>query len=197
MAATGVFEIAPSTDMEVLKDFYSAIGEALVMWQRVEESHFRLYLELIRAEDKEVAAIPYFSIESFNGRHKMVGHMISVALGAKNQKKLRIRWSNELQKTIKDANLDRNKLAHYGLQISAQDSGILPDGTLSLTLSEPRFQPSPLNIVSKLQGYISEQETHNLNAAAIRTYGASFYSLRLSILEYSDLVRWSLHPTSE
>jgi hypothetical protein len=190
-----VYEVGPNADLDLLKGFYSAIGEALVMWQRVEEAHFKLYLELIRA-DGEVAGIPYFINESFHNRRKMVGQMIPLALKARSQKTLRARWSDELQKAIKDANLDRNKLAHYGLYISAQSAVDPADGTHSYTLDEPRFRPSSLNIVIKLQGYVPEQEAHNLSAESIRAYSVSFHALRLKLLEYSDQVRWSLNPTS-
>jgi hypothetical protein len=98
-----IVAIAPSNDIGLLGGFYGRTGEALVMWQGLENAHYRLFLQLLGAANNDVAALTYFSHKSFNSRHIMVGSMIQIVLAQKTRIVLRSEWGDVagLQKAIK------------------------------------------------------------------------------------------------
>src|SRR5450631_3831401 len=99
--------------LKEFEDLCYHVGLAMITWQSVEDVHFKLFFKMLGAPKYEVASIVYYSTESFQGRHKMVSLMTSFFLQSKKDK---TEWSNTtggLQKEIKEANENRNKLAHY------------------------------------------------------------------------------------
>jgi hypothetical protein len=50
---------------EEFKNLCYFMGLSLVMWQQVEEEHFRLFVKMLGAPQKEICSIVYYSTESF------------------------------------------------------------------------------------------------------------------------------------
>ncbi|WP_315765486.1 MULTISPECIES: hypothetical protein [unclassified Bradyrhizobium] len=154
------------------------IGLALVTWQDVEDAHFRMFFKLLGAPDYSVASLVYHHTESFEGRHTMVGRLIEHSL--KGKPRLRKLWSNEkggLQKDVKEANRNRNKLAHYSHDFTVSCVEEMNDGSVTITFSDPRLQPSPYNMVSRLLGRTPDKEEHSLNAISVLGYTHNFAAL--------------------
>jgi hypothetical protein len=80
-------------------------------------------------------------------------------------------WSNAsgsgLQKRIKAANENRNKLAHYSHDFSSAEIHEQPDGGVTVKFGESRLQPNPMNAVSRLMGRTPDKEEHNLGIEAL------------------------------
>src|ERR1700687_749332 len=133
-----------ANDSEFL-DLCRNIGLALVVWQEVEEAHFELFVKMLGSDYNEVSAVVYFSVESFEARRKMVGNMAHYFLTAKADKTI---WNDDkggLQKALKDANENRNKLAHYNVEedlLNVDEE----DGVVTVDLGPPRLRPHKWNL---------------------------------------------------
>jgi hypothetical protein len=170
------------------------IGLALMTWQDVEIAHFRIFFKLVGAPTFEIASIVYHHTESFEGRHNMVLRLIEHSL--KKEDELRKLWEDGkvgLYKNVKDANLNRNKLAHYSYDFMISSVEEMDNGEVVVTFGDPRLQPSPYNMISRLLGRTPDKEAHNLSAATIQTYISDFVKLARRLNEFWEKLP---HPVS-
>jgi hypothetical protein len=133
------------------------IGLALITWQDVETAHFRIFFKLLGAPEYSLASIVYHQNESFDARHTMVLRLVQHSL--KGQPELLKLWDDGkigLYKNVKDANLNRNKLAHYTHEFMVSSIEKADDGGAIVRFDQPRLQPSPYNMVSRLLGRTPE-----------------------------------------
>jgi hypothetical protein len=171
-------------DSEFL-DLCRHIGLALVVWQEVEEAHFGLFVKMLGSDYNEVSAVVYFSVESFEARRKMVGNMAHYFLTAKADKTI---WNDDkggLQKELKDANENRNKLAHYNVEedlLNVDEE----DGVVTVDLGPPRLRPHKWNLVSRLRGLTPDKPEHNLSVAEVAGYVREFRKLARRIRDFSS-----------
>jgi hypothetical protein len=175
-----------------MDQFYYHIGRSLVAWQDVEEEHFKLFFRLIGSPLFENAAIVYYGMGDFATRHKIVGQLLQITLNGPDFQDQRKVWQNEkggLQKAIKNANDDRNKLAHYESHIDSKvEPGISADPTkiptIKIRLSGPTLRPSAYNVVSRLLGRTPDKEGHDLKIDEIKEFYAMFKDLAVKIDEF-------------
>jgi hypothetical protein len=156
-------------DSEYL-DLCLHIGLALVVWQEVEESHFGLFVKMLGSGYNDVSSVVYFSVESFEARRKMVGNMAHYFLTAKADKKA---WSDEnggLQKALKDADENRNKLAHYSVAEDVIRTIEHENGDVTIEFAAPRLRPYEGNLVSRMRGLTIDKPEHNLSVAEVSGY---------------------------
>jgi hypothetical protein len=167
------------------------MGQALAYWQGVESAHFRLFRRMVGA-DEAVCSIIYFSTESFEARRKMMHRVAEHFLkNAKFKSSLRYQWGC-LNKDLKDANEERNKVAHYSIQHEVEAQTEMPDGGLEITFGPPRLRPSAYNLVSALEGKTPDKDEHNLSAAEVVSFIDKFISLEKRIIElYVNISRAS------
>ncbi len=154
------------------------IGLALITWQDVETAHFRIFFKLLGAPEYSLASIVYHQNESFDARHTMVGRLVQHSL--KGQPELLKLWDDGkigLYKNVKDATLNRNKLAHYTHEFMVSSIEMADDGGAIVRFDQPRLQPSPYNMVSRLLGRTPDKDDHNLSAATLQTYVTEFVKL--------------------
>ncbi|MGR4930245.1 hypothetical protein ACIPUD_26085 [Bradyrhizobium sp. CAR08] len=118
--------------------------------------------------------------------------MVQVVLCGAGNKALRGEWG-DLQKELKDANDERNKLAHYTVIIEIAKESRGDDGVLVGNLTSPLLQPSPHNAVSRVQGKTPNNERHSLDEEALKGHAQDFYGLSLSLHDFRDRVRWAMH----
>jgi len=190
--------MAKSGELKDFQDFCYHIGLALVTWQDVEEAHFKLFFKLIGAPNAEIASLAYHAIESFTARHVMVGRMVDSFFKSTTQDEaVRKKWQNAdgLQKRLKDANLNRNKLAHYSWKTDFVSETHLKTGGIFLRFSGPRLQASAYNSVSRALGYTPDKPEHNLDIPALQTYTGEFLRLAVKLDDFQrDLKAWPLEP---
>ena len=173
-----------SPELTEFEELAYHIGAALITWQHVEEAHFALFMKMLGAPQAEIGSVVYYSIESFKSRHRMVGRMAHYFLLEKADK---IKWENNkggLKKELKDANNNRNKLAHYAIQYDIIGQKTLEDGSIELEFSQPRLQPSPDNLVSRLLGRTPDKPDYNLTPTEIRQYILVFRDLAVRLQEF-------------
>jgi hypothetical protein len=166
-----------------------ALGQAIVAWQDVEDAHFRLFFRMLGATNTDIAAIVYYNTESFDGRRRMVDNMVKVVLTKKEYKALRSAWANDrggLQKEIRVANDNRNKLAHYSLETDTTATMDRETEIVEVRISSPRLRPSVYNIVSHLLGRTPDQPAHNLGVNEVRSFAAEFRSLAKRMSAFHD-----------
>jgi hypothetical protein len=164
-------------------------GAAFFAWQNVEKAHFKLFLRMLGAPQWEVAAAAYYSIESFALRHTLVGRMAHYFMQDNRYKKHRERWcgvDGGLQKEIKAANENRNKLAHYDLDWTRSKITEEPDGGVTVVFEEPALQPVDTNLVARLLGWTSDKPEHNLTIDSVRQYSRSFYDLGKRLHDFQE-----------
>src|SRR5262249_14057425 len=140
--------------------FCRALGLALIAWQDVEREHFKLFLRMLGAPQWEVASAVYYSIESFESRHKMVCRMAYYFMKGEEYKSQRATWLNNeggLRKDITEANKNRNKLAHYDLDFNVVSRIELPDGSVQVNLGPPSLQPVTNNLDAVMGPALSGQ----------------------------------------
>jgi hypothetical protein len=168
----------PETDKidEEYRDLCTNIGIALVTWQDVEKSHYRLFRKFLGVEASAISSVVYFSAESFESRRKMVSRMASYYLAGAEYAEQRQAWQT-LEKELKDANDNRNKIAHYSAEYPLIKAAELPNGVIEFEFGPVRLQPSPENYVSKALGRTPDKEEHNLSSREIRRYTAEFLAL--------------------
>jgi hypothetical protein len=175
----------------------TALGYALCSWQNVEDAHFRLFLRMLNAPNWETCSAAYYSIESFDARHKMVSRVAHYFLKGNYFKSHRETWcglDGGLDKAIKDANTNRNKIAHYGPDFDDFEG----DGELLTGLRIPKFRPTQNNLVNRLIGRAGDKPEHNLNVGAIQKYGDQFRDLANHIGQFEDsLTSQEQRPESE
>jgi hypothetical protein len=159
-----------------------SIGFAMFTWQTVEKAHFKLFVKMLGAPRWEVCSAAYHSMESFEGRHKMVGRMAHYFMQGREYKKQRAIWG-DLEKKIKDANTNRNKLAHYTLEVDA--IGTTLDGSALIEM-KPRVRPLSANLVDRLVGRIREKAEHDLDVVAIDRYAHEFDDLCKQLHKFVD-----------
>jgi hypothetical protein len=98
----------PSMNDETAK-VYETIGRILVNWQRVEDSLFELFSNLLESKNEYAAAIPFFCISSVNQKIKITDQLLKAKLSLK-------RSSEESWKLLKgkilEVSKDRNAVAH-------------------------------------------------------------------------------------
>jgi hypothetical protein len=117
-----------------------------------------------------VSSVVYFSVESFEARRKMVGNMAHYFLTAKADKKA---WSDEnggLQKALKDADENRNKLAHYSVAEDVIRTIEHENGDVTIEFAAPRLRPYEGNLVSRMRGLTIDKPEHNLSVAEVSGY---------------------------
>jgi hypothetical protein len=171
------------------------IGLALMTWQDVEEAHFKLFFKLIGAPNPEIASLAYHATESFDQRRVMVSRMVDWMLKATDQTaKLAPIWqdtSGGLNKALKDASENRNKLAHYTWQYDIKE--IKPGEYVT---GSTRLQPSSWNVVSQILGRVASSPKHNLDKTVVRTYIDEFRRLTKALDEFHrQLVPWPTEPS--
>jgi hypothetical protein len=159
---------------------FKAIGFALWTWQGVEKAHFKLYLRMLGAPQWEVCAAAYYSIESFAARNAMVWRMAHYFLQGNNYKSHLKQWSGGgkgLYKELKDANDNRNKLAHYTLDWDVVGITKNPDETVDVELGPPTWRPVKTDLAAPLMGRTPDRLEHNLTWRAVYEYGNQFAAL--------------------
>jgi hypothetical protein len=109
----------------------------------------------------------------------MVDRMALVCLGSKEA---RAEWS-ELNKHLKDANENRNKLAHSSVEFEML-SAETRDGITHLEIGSPKLRPAYENVVSKLIGRTPDKEEHNLDAEAIKQCVVQFKLLEGRLMAF-------------
>jgi hypothetical protein len=176
----------PAERREEFQKLSEAIGFAMIAWQTVEVAHFKLFLKMLGAPQKEICSVVYFSIESFDSRHKMIGRVAHYFLQGDHYDKHRITWAGTdggLYKKIKDANENRNKVAHYDLYFDIRISE-KPDGGQDYILGLPRLAPNPQNLVSHLLGRTADAPGHKLSPEEIKAYASTFQALGTEIDDF-------------
>jgi hypothetical protein len=168
-------------DSKGFLELCTAIGAAICIWQDVEKAHFKLFLRMLGAPQWEVAAAVYYSIESFALRHTMVSRMAHYYMEGASFKKHREEWAGlggGLQKELKDAGDNRNKLAHYNIDWNVTTEVTEhADGTVTVVLGPPTLQPMDTDLVARLIGRTPDKPEHNLAVEQIRKYSAEFIIL--------------------
>jgi len=166
------------------------MGLALATWQGVEEAHYKIFTKLLGLTLGGLGSVVYFSTESFEARRKMVDDMIALALKGRHVKKQRAQWEG-LKKPLKDANKNRNKLAHYGIDYDLINPrpGVGGDGYV-FNLTAHTLRPSRWNEWARLRGRAKEHPGHNLGIDEVKEYVVEFRRLG-HILEqfHADLPR--------
>jgi hypothetical protein len=174
---------------EAFKLLCTAMGFALFTWQDVEKAHFKLFLKMLGAPEWEVCSAAYYSTESFEARHKMVGRMAYYFMKSDHYESHRAVWCGAgggLQKKIKDANENRNKLAHYGLAYDVINTTRNPDGTFKIDLGPSKLQPLDTNLVDRLIGRTPDKPEHNLSHEEVSEYAMYFQDLAEHIKQFQE-----------
>jgi hypothetical protein len=166
-------ESAPRNEFH---DLCYHIGLALVTWQRVEELHFHIFGRFLGVPLSQITSAAYHSTESFDARNTMLDRMAHYFLSPikellprevnKHYKELRIKWQ-VLHKLLKNANSNRNKLAHYTADydlINMRNEG----SDIVFDVTPHTLRPGPLNYVSRLQGRTKESPEHNLGVPELK-----------------------------
>ena len=156
------------------------MGMAMAQWQRVEVAHFLLFRKLLAAPRRDIASIVYHSTESFDARRVMVDRMAQLSLTIKRDRE---EWPR-LHKAMKDASLNRNKIAHYSIEYSAVPI-TLADGTPALSFPKPSLQSHPDNVVNRLLGRSSNKDGHKLSVPELQGYIDEFYNLGTWITNFA------------
>lgn len=178
-------EDAESVSWREFQDLCYHIGLALVTWQELEESHFSLFFKMVGARDYEIGSVIYHHIESFQTRHTMLGYIAQIYL--KDKPDQRQVWENNsggLKKEIKDANENRNKLAHYAEDVDLGEMITQPDGSVSFPVSNPSLRPGRHNTISRLLGRTADKPEHNLGVTEIRDLIKAFRELTKKIDDF-------------
>lgn len=114
--------------------FYRSYAIAMLTWQSVESSLFRMYFGLFTGGNLRQTGAAYFSVESFGAKLRLVSATAQVVLGERELG----RWS-KLQDRLLKASGERNRLAHLPASIEFQS-----DGSCSLVLTPNIFVPETL-----------------------------------------------------
>jgi hypothetical protein len=181
--ASGSGDLGMTSDnmFEEFQNFCYHVGLALITWQDVEEAHFKLFFKLVGAPNEKIASLAYHSIESFENRHKMVDRMLVLFCKQNKHTGTAMKfWSNAeggLNKELKEANKNRNKLAHYRWENDIIGQKELFDGSVVIEFGEPKLQPSSYNLVSRMLGHTPDRLEHNLNVGSIGKYIKTFRDL--------------------
>lgn len=155
------------------------MGLALAAWQSVEHIHFLLFKRFLGSKQAKIPSIVYHGIESFDSRRVMVDRMAMACLQTKEG---RAEWG-EISKALKDANLDRNKIAHYSVDFDLVTAETT-DGVTELVIGSPKLRPSNLNVVSELLGRLRDSEEHNLGDEALKQYVVRFKALEIRLTNF-------------
>ena len=91
---------------------------------------------------------------------------------AKQYQELRIKWP-KLYKLLKDANLNRNKLAHYTADFDLINMRTI-ESDIVFDVKPPTLRPSQLNFVSRLLGRTKDKKEHNLGVLELKQYVVEF-----------------------
>jgi len=133
-------------------NFYRAYGVALLSWQHVEHSLFRVYWAMFTAKVLKEAGAAYYTQDSFGAKLRLVEGLAKVTLSGEMLEA----WVG-LNKRIKAASVDRNVLAHLTAVADFQ-----ADGSLELVLAPAIFVPSKLVRTAKRY---DANECHRLTVA--------------------------------
>jgi hypothetical protein len=120
----------------------------------------------------------------------MVGRLVQHSLKGQQPELLKL-WDDGkmgLYKNVKDANLNRNKLAHYTHEFMASSIENADDGGVIVTFDQSRLQPSPYNMVSRLLGRTPDKDDHNLSADTLQTYVTEFAKLVGRLDEFCEML---------
>jgi hypothetical protein len=117
-------------------DFLRALGAALLAWQAVEHSTFRLFHALVGTDDLNISGSIFFTPDSFGVRLKMVQNLI---LASVPSQKVRDEWA-DVRRDIDEAVKHRNKMAHWTAAADFDDS----TGTMDLALVRSMFRPAAM-----------------------------------------------------
>lgn len=178
------------------KDIFYQIGRTLQVWQEVEEQHFKLFFLLLGTPNLEAASVAYYSNESFQVRHNIVTRLAEITIKGDM---LPNEWNGPtgLQKTVKDANGDRNKLAHYRVTPEEIVLARYPDGRKKVAMfGDPKLQPHHLNIVSQMLGWLSSNPKHNLGSDDIWRYAFEWSHLSFKLNDFQQRLPLPLQLTS-
>ena len=123
----------------------------------------------------------------------MVGRIAHYFLKDHGYKTHRETWCGAgggLEKEIKTANENRNKIAHYELDFDI----ISPE----IQLRAPRFRPAADNLVDQLIGRIRGDPKHTVSIGTLHQYAYDFYGLAEKIREFeASLILPAPQPESE
>jgi hypothetical protein len=150
------------------------MGLTLAVWQRLEETHFRVFLRT-SGLPRDICSMIYHGIPSFEGRRVMVDRVMqcdSVALA----EELKSEWS-AINAKLETASTNRNKIAHYVIDYEFLSSTDEPDGGVSVRFGNPHLRPSPVNQVEVLRGRTPDKKGHKLTPDELRQYIVEFNAL--------------------
>lgn len=156
---------------EEFREIYFFMGLVLATWQRVEDEHVNLFGWLVSLANREIASLLYYSTESFESRRKIVNLIASQTLATSEQK---CEW-NEINRALKDANENRNKIAHYSVETNVENLTTGVDRSPIFNRGPPQLQPSPRHVVSRLQERLGPE--HNLSPMRLAGYVSLFAAL--------------------
>jgi hypothetical protein len=168
--------VSSSPSRNDFADLCYHIGLALVTWQRVEDVHFKIFLKMLDVPLSNVSSVAYYNLEGFEARNTMLDRMAHYFLEPRRFKQQRIVWQN-LHKRLKDANLNRNKLAHYTANYDLINQRDLPDGSIAFDVTPHTLRPAEWNFVSRLLGRTPDKEEHNVGVDQIKRYVVDFRQL--------------------
>ena len=152
-------------------DFYRAYAIAMLNWQNVESSLFRMYYGLFNGTNLSQAGAAYFSLESFGAKLRLVDATAKVVLD-ENAAKL---WE-KLKRRVENSSGDRNVLAHLPASVEFQD-----DGACSLVLTANIFVPTAL----------VRRRKKKYDAAECERLGMDFHALAGAIDTFAEYPRES------
>lgn len=198
-------ESEPDPESSGLHELCLHIGFALIAWQRVEEVHFQIFCGFLGIPQSQIASAAYHSTESFAARNTMLDNMARYFLSPipellprptlKKFKEMRGRWQT-LHKLLKDANENRNKLAHYAADVDLSNMQTDDGGNVIFDVSPYTLRPSPSNFVSRLLGRTKDKPEHNLGVSELQQYVLDFKQAQRAATDFL-LELWTLPKPHE
>jgi len=176
-------ESEPDAIQNNFRELCYNIGLALVTWQRVEELHFHIFGRFLGVPLSQVTSAAYHSTESFDARNTMLDRMAHYLFQpieelitpdlSRQYETIRAEWRT-LHKLLKDANLNRNKLAHYTADFDLLNMRGNEAGEVIFDVTPHTLRPSPNNFVSRLLGRTKDKQAHNLGVSELKQYVIEF-----------------------
>jgi hypothetical protein len=159
-----------------LRDLCAFLGMALVTWQKVEDTHYLLFVKLIGAPKKEVCSILYFSPPSFESRRVLVDRLAQTII---TDPKILKTW-RKLNKDLDTEGSNRGKLAHYGLDYEVVFN--TPEPSTDFKLGFPKLAPSRHNQIASLVGKKKTKEP--LTTKEVRNLITNFIEIEGRLNEF-------------
>jgi hypothetical protein len=154
------------------------MGMGLVSWQKVEDTHYLLFVKLIGAPKQEVCSILYFSPPSFESRRVLVDRLVQVVI---TDAEILKTWS-KLNKDLGSHASNRGSLAHYGLDYEIIHS--TPEPSLNFKIGAPRLAQSRHNQIASLLGKKSNKQP--LTIRDVRKFITGFVEIEEHLKEFTQ-----------